>query len=905
MTVKFHEELEKAELLFKKGIYEKALEITKILPTHTLGDLEKQLECLFLEGKIYVKVRKFDEAQSLFEEISKTAIENKFHILSAEILVQKSEILWRSSKYDESLQIIEETEELLAREEIKHNMSLEKKIHGIRSSLLNHKAVIFWYLGELDQALEYGKHSLRIREELFDKYGMATVFNSLGLIYTSKGNLDQAIKNHKESLLISEELGNTKLISTVLSNLGIVCQMKGEVDQALEYHQWSLPLKEEIGDDYGIALSFINIGVNFRMKGDLNKALFYYQRSKRILTDLENKNGIALALNNIGDVYQLKGELKLALDCYQQSLAIYEKLGMKQEIAMSLLNIGEIYSNQGNPEWAKRSYQQSLRIYKEVQNEPSICTVLYLLVLLFVQINEISTAHEYLQELQKISNRLNNSIVNHRYKIAYALTLKMSKRARDKVKSVEILEKLVAEEIIDHSLHMTAMIHLCDLLLYELKITGEEELLETINNLSNRLIDIAKEQSSYSLLVESYVIKSKIKLLELDIINAQELMDQALLIAEERDLRSLAIKVYSDKTLLEAQIDQWQYLVKHKAPLNERIEISRLEDIITRVTNNQIILTEEEIDRYSERSKQLTQPWDKAKKLKYKLEYLDLLKGSSITEKSKFRVGIAQIGLSKSGDILNENYEEKSSGLFQLRKDKVEDIRYKVKEMIEIGNSENVNVLLFPELTIDFNYDQLLQDIISLSKVHNMYVVPGSYHDHEKKENICLIIGPDGVLWEQRKHIPATIHFGGKKFTEGIKVDSLPPKSIICNTEFGRIVVSICRDFLDMDLRVEFKNFEPPVDLILNPAFTPVTADFKAAHFDARRSIFAYCFFANIAEFGGSFIYTPEKERVERIILAKEEGLIYKDVDLFGLRSERKKWEIEQEKQIRFIQSTR
>ncbi|MFQ5820465.1 MAG: hypothetical protein ACE5I5_10800 [Candidatus Heimdallarchaeota archaeon] len=105
-----------------------------------------------------------------------------------------------------------------------------------------------------------------------------------------------------------------------------------------------------------------------------------------------------------------------------------------------------------------------------------------------------------------------------------------------------------------------------------------------------------------------------------------------------------------------------------------------------------------------------------------------------------------------------------------------------------------------------------------------------------------------------------------------------------------------------MDLRVELKNSDPPVDLIFNPAFTPVTADFRAAHFDARRSIYAYCFFANVAEIGDSFIYTPEKERVERTIPPKEEGLIYKDVNLFRLRSERKKWEKMQKK---FIQSTR
>jgi hypothetical protein len=95
------------------------------------------------------------------------------------------------------------------------------------------------------------------------------------------------------------------------------------------------------------------------------------------------------------------------------------------------------------------------------------------------------------------------------------------------------------------------------------------------------------------------------------------------------------------------------------------------------------------------------------------------------------------------------------------------------------------------------------------------------------------------------------------------------------------------------------------VDLVLNPAFTPVTADFKAVHFDARRSIYAYCFFANVAEFGDSLISTPEKERVERTIPSKEESLIYKDIDLIQLRLEREKWEKLKKKGKKFIQSTR
>ncbi|MHA2182100.1 MAG: carbon-nitrogen hydrolase family protein, partial [Promethearchaeota archaeon] len=292
-------------------------------------------------------------------------------------------------------------------------------------------------------------------------------------------------------------------------------------------------------------------------------------------------------------------------------------------------------------------------------------------------------------------------------------------------------------------------------------------------------------------------------------------------------------------------------------------------------------------------------------KEKYKLIYKDLLKDTSKVEQREFRVGIAQIGVSNNGDIIEEFYKETTSGLLGLQEDKVEPLMNKVESLVEEANKNRINILLFPEMAIDLNYSQIFKSISDLAKKFNMYIIPGSYHNTESKRNVSIVIGPDGICWEQEKHIPALIHFKGKRFKEGIEVGRFPRKTIVCNTEYGRIAIAICRDFLDMDLRVELKNFEPPVDLIFNPAFTPVTADFKAVHFDARRSLYAYCFFANIGDYGDSLIYTPEKERIERTLPPKEERIIYKDIDLFKLRSERKKWELIKEKERRFIQSTR
>ncbi|MFX0034152.1 MAG: nitrilase-related carbon-nitrogen hydrolase [Candidatus Hermodarchaeota archaeon] len=310
-----------------------------------------------------------------------------------------------------------------------------------------------------------------------------------------------------------------------------------------------------------------------------------------------------------------------------------------------------------------------------------------------------------------------------------------------------------------------------------------------------------------------------------------------------------------------------------------------------------------EINQLTLEATELSETQEKVKK--YSLKYKDLLTQYPKIQRNECRIGVAQIGLSESGNILKEFFKIKKFGLLGIKEDIINSLRSTYKEMIERANSDRINILVFPEMMIDLNYTEIIEDLMNYSKVYNMYIIPGSYHDEKSKKNISVVIGPEGFLWEQEKHIPATIHIEGNKVKEAIDTSSYPRNTTICNTEFGRIAIVICRDFLDMDLRVELKNFEPPVDIVINPAFTPVTADFKAAHFDARRSIYAYCFFANVAEFGDSLIYTPEKDRTERNIPAKEEGLIYKDINLFKLRSERKKWEKEQKKELQFIQSTR
>ncbi len=877
------------EHLREKGEFNLAFENLEAISFDKLSPKDqfayKQLEC-----QLQLDFGELEKAAAIVTELGESHLIKEKSLFNVDLLILQAEIQWRRAKLDDALSTVKEGLKLLKRIKPKQ----EKEINRRKSALLHHRGVVYWYIGELDLALDCHTQSLEIKEGLGDKSGLASSLNNLGLVFWSKGDINRALEFYHCAVQVNEEIGHKKNLSVALTNIGNCYTRLGDLDKALEFQQQSLEIKEAIGNKHDIAMSLINMGVVYQLKGELNQAQDYYRLSLTLGEETGHELDIAMAVNNMANIFDLKGDLNLALEHFQKSLAIYEKLGIKEQIALLLGNIGGVYRKKGDYPEAQDYYQRSLLLYKEFGNNYMIAVVLSELVWVALEQEDRELVEQSLEQLRDVNRRAKNRIINQRCQLAQALILKSSNRTRQKLKATEILEELVSEEVGDHSVTVTAMIHLCGLLISELKLTGESELISDITRLANQLLEIAKQQSSHSLLAETYLLQSKLALMEMDLGRANKLLTQAQAIAEETGLERLTQTLSEERTLLEVQLQKWDMLVKENPSKQELIKLTKLDDLLERMIQETVT------DLMDEKGIMSSHP-----PKKYQLVYLDLLKDGKQHEKTTFRVGIAQIGLSQSGDILHEFYQEDAPGLFRIRNEKIDSIQATLQHLVKAAAKQDIKILAFPELTIDLNSKTLLDEVVALAKLFNMYIIPGSYHKFETKENISTVISPQGVLWEQAKHIPATIHYQKQRITEGIATETTPAQIIIANTEYGRIAIIICRDFLDMDLRVELKNFEPPIDIIINPAFTPVTADFKATHFDARRSIYAYSFFVNVAEFGDSLIYSPEKDREERTIPPGKEDIIYKDIDLFKLRAARKKWEKEQQKLRAFIQSTR
>ncbi|MFX0014313.1 MAG: nitrilase-related carbon-nitrogen hydrolase [Promethearchaeota archaeon] len=824
-------------------------------------------------------LNEIDQALHLIEDLL-----NKDNING---LIYKSLILTQKQEITNALSIVGE---ILNKKEISLSLTQDFGVKLAKISALMRGNQFFEAFEEINAC-----------SELLTQMDLAEFKDWEGMFLTIKagfqmmgGNIKQAIANFQKSLKLFTEIRYYKEIHNQLNNLGWIYRVQGKLDQAHDAFHKQLEFNQESNNEKSIAWSKFNLAYIHFYKGELTQAADYAQESKASFEELESHTGLSYIYTVIGSIHRGKGELEKGLDYYNKTLGIYEThleehRPVPHSVCVALRDLGIVFFQKNRIEQSTECFKRaiethkSLCLFKNTINDFELAVSNYFLISISIVSGFPNPVDDFLKEINQVTTRW--PWLKLFSKAGEAVILKNRPRAIDKIKAQQLFQELL-EERFDYELEFNVQVNLCELLLDELKFYGEEEVIQEIQSLLTRISNTAKNQRSITTLVILYSLQAKLALIEGNIEYAKSLLTQALLLANEKGLEFLSIQVKKQQDLIISQLEEWRQLLARNSSIQEKLELLDLKKYIAGAINDV-----------------LEKKFPSIKK--FELVYKDLLKADPKVPKRQCRVGVAQIGVSQSGDILSDFYYEKSSGFFRLKEEKVQTVLDTVKTLVEAASSNGVNFLLFPELAIDLNYPQLSNALLDMAKQYDLYIVPGSYHNQNTRQNVSLVISPNGVLWEQEKHIPAIIHFGNKRVKESIYIDKHPRRTFICNTEYGRIAIVICRDFLDLDLRVELKNFDPPIDILFNPAFTPVAADFQAAHFDARRSIYSYCFFANIAEFGESLIYTPEKERTVQRILPKEEKLIYKDIDIFKLRSERKKWELEQKKDRSFIQSTK
>ncbi len=203
-------------------------------------------------------------------------------------------------------------------------------------------------------------------EKAFFTIKLAATYNNIGLIYGDQGDYAKASAFYHRSLKIKEDIGDKKGIASSLNNIGNIYQKQGDYDKASAFYHRSLTIKEEIGNKQGIASSLNNIGLIYNNQGDYARAIDYYTRSLAIKEEIGDKLGIGNSLVNIGIIYSEQGDYDSAIVHFTRSLTIREEMGDKRGIASSLFSIGSIHMRQGDYTSAIAYNTRALTIAQEV-----------------------------------------------------------------------------------------------------------------------------------------------------------------------------------------------------------------------------------------------------------------------------------------------------------------------------------------------------------------------------------------------------------------------------------------------------------------------------------------------------------------------------------------------------------
>ncbi len=394
-----------------------------------------------------------------------------------------------------------------------------------------------------DEALRIMQQCLALREDLGSKQGIAEVLAFIGRIKSRKGNLSEGIDFSVQALELLKGLGNTQEAATAHNTVGLIRTRQGDLDQALAAFENVLSIQEAAEAPARVARALNNIGAVRFQRGELNKAQEYFRRSLQIKLKSGTNLEIAAAYNNLGEILKLQGELDTALEYCHKSLSLKKQEAEREPVAVSQKNIGDIHRSLGEFEEALEWYKRSLRIREGIGADDTSCETLFSLVSLCAERDDMETGEPYLERLREISERNPNRLIDQNHRLAKAVVLKNSDRPANRFEAQRLFRQVSEEKIADHDLTVFALLNLFNLLLLELKSSGNEEVLEDVERVSDRLHQIAGQQHSHSLLGEILLLKARLAMLHSDFSRAKRLLDQAELTAHERNLKRLAIKV--------------------------------------------------------------------------------------------------------------------------------------------------------------------------------------------------------------------------------------------------------------------------------------------------------------------------------------------------------------------------
>lgn len=286
--------------------------------------------------------------------------------------------------------------------QLQYDFAKSKGLRKYIADALNLQGNSYYNRRDYPKALEYYQQSLKIREEIENKKGIAASLYNIAYAYFYLTDYPKALDYFKQTLIISEEVENKIFMADALKRMGYIYAQQGNKSKAVDAYERALRINEEISDSTGIANILVSIGMFYSSQGDYSKALEYVQKSLTISEEIGYKSGIASSLGNLGMLFELQGDFAKALDFYRRTLKLDEELAWTRGVVITLGNIGGVYAQQGDYPTALNYFQRGLKICEENEYRVLMASALAKIGFVYQGMKDYSKALDYSLQVLKI-----------------------------------------------------------------------------------------------------------------------------------------------------------------------------------------------------------------------------------------------------------------------------------------------------------------------------------------------------------------------------------------------------------------------------------------------------------------------------------------------------------------------
>lgn len=284
---------------------------------------------------------------------------------------------------------------------------------------------------------------------------------------------------------------------------------------------------------------------------------------------------------NLAEVYLEMGDLEKAHSALKKYLEGREKDPLDSVHAYPLANMGLLLLEKGDFKEARSYLIKSLEMVLKSGEEESMSDVYFYLFKLTMAEGLEVESKSIVDNLMNLSRTYpDNNRINNLSTLTNAVLLKNSTNVRSRIKAQDLLIDLVEKTDWNLSHRIWTMKHLCDTYLDEIKMYGHEQAFFNAQNIIEQIGMIATNQNSMRFLIESYLLRARMKLIEGDFDEAESLYQRAEAICEEKNLKTLGEQVTAKKTEFDLDIKHMQNLLARNASLQERLKQAHIEDYL-------------------------------------------------------------------------------------------------------------------------------------------------------------------------------------------------------------------------------------------------------------------------------------------------------------------------------------